>query len=326
MRQVIRNILCIITLVTGLSMSACGGSAGQGTSGGSVGTIINPVAKPSSLTLSFQTVEESSSADCTTRGENEKPVCAFTPGNYQAGVLKMWLVDCQKDGSSVACDKNANAETESHLIYDDGMTNLSFTSTESEFTGTLESIEQPTNFSMLQMEVTYIQQNFPAEGTAEASKVAAELRGVAYRLCTTSEKIHSEDMNTYCGHQEAHLGDLLVDLDKNGQFGFLDTADMAELNSRPELYDFESAETAKRFSESSDFTSVSSNGHLILNGRQDINSELQVYSTDSVENLRISFDNTDSAHFADKSGDGIYNPTEDGTLYPSLPVMTSEAE
>lgn len=153
-------------------------------------------------------------------------ICELTPSRYTLGVLKINIVTCvASDGKVGPCHNQEAQVTESQILYAGGVVNMTASAEGMEFPKPLRPLAADINASGLRLMLSYVEQTFPdVNGVPEeAAKVHPELQGKAYRRCLTSEEERSpEEMLSYCGHEDAKFGDILVDLNDDGVFGYLD--------------------------------------------------------------------------------------------------------
>lgn len=310
-----------------LGLTYC--SANQGTDT-SVGTIVNPVSKPSGLTLSLQTTlsdgETSidlSTAHCQAKNEKGEIICYFGTTQYQIGIKEMYLANCNsaEEGSHV-CERDEQPQTT--LLYQGDLTEVSFSETATVFPSTLEEIDESAEFSLIYLKATYIQQTFPSK--EQSSAIISDLAGKVYRICTTSEQDHPNEMATFCGNSMAQKGDYLVDLDNNGTVGFLVVTEgvLSESETRDTNYSFNSTDFITRIENASQESGLESSGHVILTGKQRP-SEAVVLTVGEIDLLNLLFVTGNSIEFVDSDGDEIYNPTVDTDLRPLLPTIIPES-
>lgn len=141
--------------------------------------------------------------------------CLATPEHYDMGIRKISLMKCFAGTEIVPCVFDSYDTSETYTLYDDGQVNVNVDDGGSEFSETLGEITADFTAGGILIETAYVQQMFPTEESADATRVAEHLRGKNYRLCTDAE-------NGDCGNSQAQSGDLLVDSDGDGTLGFVD--------------------------------------------------------------------------------------------------------
>lgn len=160
--------------------------------------------------------------------------CSVTPADYELGILAVYLISCA-DGAgdaSVCQPKDISGITGRATLYYGDQVDVAVTADGVGFPEELAVLSDGTSMSAggLQVVTAYVGQKFPDAATdpEEAAKVAPYLQGKVFRICTTPEAVGEETMLARCGNAKAKLGDLLVDLDSDGAFGFVNLDTLAE--------------------------------------------------------------------------------------------------
>lgn len=160
--------------------------------------------------------------------------CSVTPADYELGILAVYLISCA-DGAgdaSVCQPKDISGITARATLYDGEQVDVAVTADGVGFPEELAVLSDGTTMTAggLQVVTAYVGQKFPDAATdpGEAAKVAPYLQGKVFRICTTPEAVGEEVMLARCGNAKAKLGDLLVDLDGDGAFGFVNLDTLAE--------------------------------------------------------------------------------------------------
>lgn len=238
-----------------------------------VGSIVSLPASPTKNSVIFTLTEEDSEPSETPDAEAafncvaatmtgdalgnqflpETQMCPINKADFTLGVLALYFTSCT-DASEVEslCDPlSVRAVADRATIYDGTQVlvtqvDLRVSELQNLFPADIALFGDFAGFRAggLQVVTAYIGHVFPNEASHpdEAKAVASYLQGKAYRVCTTpSEGVDSDTMLIRCGHAEAQEWDLLVDLDSNGSFGFLDVNSLAqnygtETDTRPENY------------------------------------------------------------------------------------------
>lgn len=159
--------------------------------------------------------------------------CVVTPNHYNLGILKISLAKCFNGAAEIPCARGAYDSSETFPLYDGAQVDTSIGDVAGFFSEALNDIDADFTAGGLRIEAAYFEQRFPVDGE-EAEKIAEHLRGKTYRICTT-ETSDPATMLERCGNAEAEMGDLLVDMNGDGIFGFMDEASVTEtsLNESP---------------------------------------------------------------------------------------------
>lgn len=276
-QKILVGILVVFFLLC--FMTACQSGSGQATEESTselsteVGSIVSLPATPTKNSVIFTLTEEDSEQSqtpdaeaafncvpATTTGDAfgnifipETQMCPINKADFTLGVLALYFTSCA-DASGVEshCDPlSIHSVAERATLYDGTQVSvtqidLRVSELQNLFPADVTAFGDFSGFRAggLQVVTAYIGHIFP-DATShpdEAKAVASYLQGKAYRVCTTpSESVDSDTMLTRCGQAEAEEWDLLVDLDGDGHFGFLDVTLLSqgygvESDTRPENY------------------------------------------------------------------------------------------
>lgn len=174
-------------------------------------------------------------------------ICRVTPQGFKLRVLAMWLNECaDANGTPAICKlplTGTRVEKRTEIFRSSGV-DVEVTADGVVFPAELVSPLAPTEIGGFQMALAYVENRFPDEASdpEEASLVMPFLRGKAFRICTLPEDHTTAAYRLEnCGNAEVHFGDLLVDADDDGTFGFIDITALqpdvvVETTVRPEKY------------------------------------------------------------------------------------------
>ncbi len=175
-------------------------------------------------------------------------VCQVQNADYLMGVLAVYLASCvDQNGVETVCDAVDGVTVASReTLYDGDPVDLKITKEQLYFPAAITDFQATIGFRVggLQIVTSYLGHVFPDEATKpdEATMIVPYLRGKAYRICTTPHsQVDADTMAAHCGNAQAQFGDLLIDMDGDGRFGFFDvtliTPDAAvESQTRPDDY------------------------------------------------------------------------------------------
>lgn len=255
-------------------LASCQSGSGQATEDASseltteVGSIVSLPATPTKNSVVFTLTEEDSESSETPDAEAafncvaatmtgdafgnqflpETQMCPINKADFTLGVLALYFTSCtDTSGTESLCDPlSVSAVAERATIYNSTQVDLRVSELENLFPADVTAFGDFSGFRAggLQVVTAYIGHVFP-DATShpdEAKAVASYLQGKAYRVCTTPHTgLDTETMLARCGQAQAQEWDLLVDLDSDGHFGFLDVSSLSqdygvETDTRPEDY------------------------------------------------------------------------------------------
>lgn len=179
--------------------------------------------------------------------------CYETPEKYNAVVTEAYLVSCvDAAGLAVSCIPENKFTVATRVRVDNGeMAELAIDAIGASLDLSLANVTKPVLFGGIQLVTTAIGQTFPSASSAEAGVIIPALQGKNYRICaTTNVGLTDEQMLKNCGNAEAMRGDIVIDMDGDGVYGFVDKETLApgvvnEIPHRPERYDFVSSGVQK---------------------------------------------------------------------------------
>lgn len=231
-----KKITSLLGAALFLISASCGSSSSTSTSNMSLSfaeSTSNSAFLTRALNKAYAAVTASDS-HCEDFGSSkETQQCSATPNGYNLGVLAIYATNCTVDGTSDTCDATGAIVNERFELYNGTQIDVD---TGDDFSGDMNELTDGYELSGIQVVTAYIEQTLP-----NSSLVQEDLRGVTYRICITDQDEIDSDvsMETRCGHEDAQIGDYLIDLDGDGVFGFIDNVDedsLEESDTRPTSY------------------------------------------------------------------------------------------
>lgn len=183
------SLLTLLGFIFLLSLNSCGSSSSAG------GNELETASESVQLTLRANGADDGLSlvtpmSYCNPAGESETQKCHSTPQNYDLGILAIYLVDCHDSaGNSVNCASSDYDNVDSRLeLYNGDQRDLTIDADGTDFDQELTTLTSDGTYGALQVVTAYVQQTFPDDDSdlTEASKVVEALKGVTYRICTSS--------------------------------------------------------------------------------------------------------------------------------------------
>lgn len=239
---------------------------GESTDGGELGTIVgNPTGTKPKLRLTVKTLsigsdtagtaadssssEEKCRADSgeSSNGEAQRTTqkCVGTPREFRSDITAVYLVSCVSvAGEDVTCDSSqVVAISERVPVFSGGLAQLRADDEGATLDMDLAALDRERKFGGVQIVTRFIEQEFPSDPDADADMIALHLKGKSYRLCTApDDAVSTEEMLALCGQAQARRGDVLFDIDGDGNFGFVDVDVLTpnaitETSTRPDRYE-----------------------------------------------------------------------------------------
>lgn len=348
-----------VILLAFLCSNACTGSSDSLDSESPVeapqGTIIgNPPTSSPKLTL--KTAVTTSLAECSPFGfdaDNNAHTqkCQITPKNYTANITAIYAIECVDENNlPIVCAHDVAFTVSQRVLLSDEDTSVAIDSLGEQITlSTLN--EQNITVGGLQLVTPTMGVIFPETGSSSADRVVEHLHGKSFRICMASDV----DADSLCQVSGAKRGDVIVDVNDDGVFGFVDVATLSatsvsETTSRPDNY---AAFIIEEVLEGS----FAFTGNEALEYSDDTFSPiiglsaLLDYSNDANVSYTVTFDISSSFFFIDGirntgaeqaciealSGEscqpdhdpvsaGVYNPAFDGRLFMAAPSATVTAD
>lgn len=280
-------------------------------------------------------------------------VCNLTMQEYHIGILGVYATICSDEAGNIVEASSPDViecDTRQEL-YSGELVNLEISATETTFSQELAALTEDQPLSGIQFVTAYVGQRFPTmeEDPFTARRVATQLRGKSFRICTSPTPTSTEGQVTMlelCGNALAQQGDFLIDMNGDGQFGFLD---LASLETETII-----SETMTRDAEYSAL--MQSRLHELKNANGDLGtkfaltsfttdtfygtpgyysilysmSEVTTPEAESEQSFRVVFDMRNAFRFVDGAikfatedninSEGIYHPLDDYSIVVAFPT------
>lgn len=175
-------------------------------------------------------------------------ICHGSVSQFNLGVVELNLLECfdKTTAEFISCDHESIDAVMTVIPWYAAASlepfKLNITPEGTEFTGDLMDILGSHQIGGLQMVVSFVEFVFHDHdsNTIEAAKVIPELQGKTFRICTVPQEFSgTKKVASLChSSRQTQRGDLIVDLNEDGQFGFLVETPIGfeEQESRPKDY------------------------------------------------------------------------------------------
>lgn len=218
-----------------------------------LGTIIgNPTTATSSLTIkAANNSDTESDDDCWPFGidVNDPTLmhtqkCKETPQDYTAIISGIYLLECvDASDTPTTCTRDQSFGISKRVsVYTDGIQATTIDDIGTALNLDLLNLTETMNVGGIQIITQSLGQKFPENDESGVDRIATMLQGKNYLICMTPSVGETiENMIEKCGLAYTRRGDVLVDIDGDGNYGFIDTATLtvdsiSETQTKPEDY------------------------------------------------------------------------------------------